>query len=197
MVKKLLKQEFKYYVTTVPLILIMILGLGVMNAVIQFFENTSWVYALINFGATSMLYLGIVAGSVVSTVLVIVRFYKNMYSAEGYLTFTLPVSNTQHILVKLLAAVAVQSMVFITSMVSVMIVLSGNTYKVVIGEAFGLIFRELAESLGAFNTIFYILEFILIVFASVAANVLSFYACMTVGQLAKKNIGLNSCKRQK
>ena len=78
MVKKLLKQEFKYYMTTVPLIVIMFLGLGVMNWIIQFFESDSWIYNLIISSTTSMLYLGIVAGSVVSTILIIVRFYKNM-----------------------------------------------------------------------------------------------------------------------
>ena len=187
MVKKLLKQEFKYYMTTVPLIVIMFLGLGVMNWIIQFFESDSWIYNLIISSTTSMLYLGIVAGGVVSTILIIVRFYKNMFSSEGYLTFTLPVSNAQHILVKLLAAIAVQSLIFIAMMASALIVLSGNSYRVVVGELFGYIIRELVQSLGVFNTIFYILEFVLIVFTSLAASVLSYYACMTVGQMAKKN----------
>ena len=72
-------------------------------------------------------------------------------------------------------------------MASALIVLSGNSYRVVVGELFGYIIRELVQSLGVFNTIFYILEFVLIVFTSLAASVLSYYACMTVGQMAKKN----------
>ena len=187
MVKKLLKQEFKYYITTVPFIIIMLFGLGVMNWIIQFFESDSWIYNLILSGTTSMLNLGMIGGAIVSTILIIVRFYKNMFSSEGYLTFTLPVSNTQHILVKLLAAIAVQSIVLASVWASIAIVLSGNSYRTVIGEALRWIIRELSDSLGAFNMIFYILEIILIFFALLASNVLSYYACMTVGQMAKKN----------
>ena len=187
MVKKLLKQEFKYYVTTVPFIVITVLGLGVLNWAVQFFESTSWVYNLIISSSTTMLALGIAAASVLSIVLVIVRFYKNMFTAEGYLTFTLPVSNAQHILVKLLAGLAVQSIVLASVWASVAIVLSGVTYKVVWGELFGMVARELVDGLGVFNTILYALEILLIFFASLSSTVLSYYACMTVGQMAKKN----------
>ena len=48
--------------------------------------------------------IGIVAFSVVSLVLVYVRFYKNLYTDEGYLTFTLPVKISEILNSKIILA---------------------------------------------------------------------------------------------
>ena len=53
-----------------------------------------------------------------AVVLGVIRFYKNLFTKEGYLTFTLPVTSTQHILVKSTTAVLVQIVSIIAIMLS-------------------------------------------------------------------------------
>ena len=53
-----------------------------------------------------MLYMGVMmAAFVVTAVILIQRFYKNLLGSEGYLMFTLPVTVTQHLLSKTIIAV--------------------------------------------------------------------------------------------
>ena len=105
MVKKLLKQEYKYYIRTFIFILPAILLLGLSVRVIQFFEVNHFLYYLAFGGLLVMFFGGSAAVIIAAEVLAIVRFYKNMYSTEGYLTFTLPVTNHQHLISKLIAHV--------------------------------------------------------------------------------------------
>ena len=53
------------------------------------------------------------------------RFYKNLLSGEGYLTFTLPFSATQHIVCKLLCGVLVIVIDFIAVIASLLIMVCG------------------------------------------------------------------------
>ena len=49
--------------------------------------------------------IGLCVFGVLSEILILVRFYKNFFSDEGYLTFTLPVRKTQLLNSKLLMSV--------------------------------------------------------------------------------------------
>lgn len=56
---------------------------------------------------TALLYGGVaMAALILTTIILIQRFYKNLLGNEGYLMFTLPVSTGQHIINKLLSASA-------------------------------------------------------------------------------------------
>ena len=98
MVKKLLKQEYKYYIRTLIFILPAVLLLGISVRILQFFETDHYVYWLLFGGAFLIFTVGSCAALIATEVLAVVRFYKNMYSSEGYLTFTLPVSTHQHLI---------------------------------------------------------------------------------------------------
>lgn len=52
-----------------------------------------------------LLMLGIVAAAVISLVFIAMRFYKSLFSNEGYLTFTLPVTAGQILLSKVITGV--------------------------------------------------------------------------------------------
>jgi hypothetical protein len=120
---------------------------------------------------------------ILSTVIGIVRFYKNMYSAEGYLTFTLPVTNAQHIFVKLFVAVVFQTVCLLTVAISGCIVLSGRGMI----RGFMNAMQYAFTGIGAVNMIVFIIEMIIMMLLSVASNMLVYYACITIGQTAKKN----------
>ena len=186
MVKKLLKHEFIYYFRTFSLFLPIVLVIAVAARVFRFFDNGNVINDIAIFSSTAMLVVSCAALLILSTVIGIVRFYKNMYSAEGYLTFTLPVTNAQHIFVKLLAAMVWQTISLLTVFAAGCIALAGPD---LVG-AFNLIAHLIDEvllELGAVHFIAFVMEMLVLVILSAVSNMLLCYACITVGQTAKKN----------
>ena len=187
MVKKLFKHEFIYYFRTFALFLPIVLVIGVMARVFRLFENFDSVLVDIAlFSSFLMLVVACAALIMLSFVVAVVRFYKNMYSAEGYLSFTLPVNNAQHIFVQLLTAICCQAICLLTVVIAATIALSGEPLK-----EFLLVLTagisEFFEEIGAVNFIAFTFDIIVIVLLSVVGNMLLYYACITVGQMAKKN----------
>lgn len=186
MVKKLLKHEFIYYFRTFGLFLPIVLVVGAMTRIFMIFDNGKIINDIIIGFSIITFVVSCAALMILSTVIGIVRFYKNMYSAEGYLTFTLPVTNAQHIFVKLFVAVVFQTVCLLTVVISGCIVLSGK-------ELIDM-FRDIMyamqyafNGIGAVNMIVFIIEMIIMMLLSVASNMLLYYACITIGQTAKKN----------
>ena len=187
MVKKLFKHEFIYYFRTFALFLPIVLVIGVMARVFRLFENfDSALVDIAIFSSAFMLVVSCSALLMLSVVVAVVRFYKNMYSAEGYLTFTLPVNNSQHIFVKLLTAVCCQAICLLTVILAALIALSGEPLSALM-LVLSTGFSEFLEELGTLNFIAFIFDIIVIALLSIVGNMLLYYACITVGQTAKKN----------
>lgn len=132
-----------------------------------------------------MLYFAmLVAVFVVTAVILIQRFYKNLLGDEGYLMFTLPVTVAQHIWSKVIVAIAICFLSGIVALLSIGVLGSGT----------GL-FADIAMLLQQFghviatepNTLGYMLEGILLLVLSTASGVLYLYLCMALGHLAKKH----------
>jgi hypothetical protein len=187
MVKKLFKHEFKYYLRTLPLIYVVLIALGISSRILQIFQNDSDIYSMVLFSSSAMLCFAIVASSVLTTVAIVLRFYKNLYSSEGYLTLTLPISFTQHILVKLVTAVAVQLLNMVAIGIAGAIVLSGpsfsDTVRVILDEFFDGAFN----GVGLVNMLLYAIELFVMLVCSLVFGDLVLYACVSIGQTAKKN----------
>lgn len=186
MVKKLIKHEFIYYIRTLGIALPIVLFIGVMTRVFRFFDNGHIVTDIIIGSSALVLFVACISLIVLSGVAGVVRFYKNMYSSEGYLTFTLPVTNAQHIFVKLLVATVCQTACIWTVIAAGSIALSGRELGEVLGFIAGLI-DGLFVACGAANSIGFILEVVLLLILSAVSSFLLYYACITVGQTAKKN----------
>jgi hypothetical protein len=139
--------------------------------------------------------LGIIAGiltfififtdvviAVVSLVIVIMRFYKNLITDEGYLMFTLPVKTNQLINSKLLAAsiwTIVSALAMISSMFIVFSSLTG-------ASAF---WNELTTQLSLFKdelgSSFYLflIGIVLGIVFTILNSILHIYASIAIGQL--------------
>lgn len=186
MVKKLLKHEFIYYIRSFGLFLPIVLVIGVMARVFRCFGDDTTVNRIMIFSSSMMLIVSCAALVILASVIGIVRFYKNMFSAEGYLTFTLPVTNAEHIFVKLLVAVVFQAICMIVVVAAGAIALSGEALDE-LWRDFYFIFASIFEGVGTANTVGFIIEWVLLVVISAVASMLLFYACITIGQTAKKN----------
>lgn len=186
MVKKLFKHEFIYYLRTFGMFLPIVLAIGAVMRIFRLFNGKN-VISQIAIGSSSlMLVLACAALMFLSTVISVVRFYKNMYSSEGYLTFTLPVTNEQHIFVKLITALVCHAICTITVIIAACIAFSGQ----LLADVFDIILK-LLESAGAifgtFNMVIFAIELVLMLILSIAQTLLLYYTCITVGQTAKKN----------
>lgn len=118
-----------------------------------------------------------------SFVLMIQRFYKNLLQDEGYLMFTLPVSIHQHIWSK----VIVSSVWFIATVLAIIaagliVAFQGGFLRELLD-----VFRWFFEGLEklkiseALNGTVYLVEFAVLMFLSLVAFSLQFYAALAAG----------------
>lgn len=189
MVKKLLKYEFMDYFKKMIPITAILLGIAATIRFLYFFETDTSV-----FGITSgSMIFALVGGSVASIVLILVfgirRFYSNLFSNEGYLSMTLPVTPTQHIFAKAVAATVVMIYDLIIIVAAVMTATAGEVCTEII-KAGWYLWKQAFGYFGA-NQIAYLCYFAVIVILKIANTFMLFYTCLTIGQRAKKaKVGL-------
>ena len=212
MLKQLLKYEFK---ATKSLYFGLYLALALLSVVlgVSFRQENAWADNT-NFGRLEVilmvLYLSVIfAIAVLCFVSTIQRFYKNLLGREGYLMHTLPVTETQLILSKLITSMVwvlcsgLVGIVCITVMVAVG-VFDPETFGMVDWESWKQLWGMLYGELG---TKFWLVMFwtILINLARLASLILCVYAaCMIAHQFKKQTmvagilafIGMNVVENQ-
>ncbi len=182
---KLFKYEMIAYMRSLIPIWIVLLGTAVLNRIVQIFEVDSTVYNII-FGSSVFVYvIGIILTFVMTFINTITRFYRNLFTSEGYLSFTLPVSTAQHIWVKLLSALTVNIINLIAIILSVAIITIGDV-GVEILKAAAYMIKSLIPYMNV-HACFYIAEFLLMLLTALICGILLFYTCIAIGQLSKKN----------
>ena len=185
MVKKLIKWDFASYLRLLLPVQLILLGIAALNRFIQLFEDSSSSAYEIVFGSSVFLYVvSVIVAIVLTFVVSIVRFYQGMYTNEGYLTHTLPVTPAQHIFSKLIVTMLFYLGTFFAIFLSFIILTLGEL-NIEIFKAFGYMFGKLTEySRGHF--IMYFIELILLILGSLITSTLSIYFCISIGQLAQK-----------
>jgi hypothetical protein len=182
MLSKLLKHEFK---ATARLLLPLYLVLSVLTIMERIAINLNFKGALdIIPGFLTMAYfLSIVAIAVVSCVIIILRFYKNLMTDEGYLMFTLPVKPQQLINSKLLVS-------FVWTIVSVVFIILSLFGAFITKDRFDMltdgirmVFTEMQHEFGTLNMNLFIIELIVLMILGIINNILIIYASIAVGQL--------------
>ncbi len=185
MVGKLFKYEFASYLRTWLPVQIIMLGIAALGRFVQFFEADTTVYKII-FGSSVVVYaLSIIVSFVLTGILCIVRFYKNLFTGEGYLSFTLPVTPAQHILIKLLATVAVEIGTFIVALTSVCIITSGELFNEIL-KAIAYLTNMATDILGT-HLVLYVIEFIFMLIMASVCGTLLIYGCISIGQTFNKS----------
>lgn len=193
-----LKSIFKYWwLFAVSSVGVSVLGavslLGFTSAMQAATETDFSVFiGLMCFFAFLFSLLALSAFIIVAEILIYVRFYKNLFSDEGYLTFTLPVKRHQLLTSKLIMAIITEACtvtLFFVEIVSIFLVGLGPLFLETFGldsigtlfEALGLIFAEL----GVFSVI-YIIEALLLSLVTSAFSVLLVFACISFGSMIAK-----------
>ena len=194
MFKKLLKHDFKaIYKNALPLS-IAALACSVIGGIsINILNHSSNIHSVFKamLGLSSLLSaLVIVAAILGFQILIYAHFYKNLFTDEGYLTFTLPVKRFSILLSKTLNALIWTTISGVVAVVLVLIcmIFAGETVGVVeLFKSFAKIFA-FRSFLEGFWIMVYILEGILICMAISAMQINLIQFCIAFGStLAKKH----------
>lgn len=182
MLTKLIKYDLKYGVKIFVLLQVMQLAAAVIGRVF-FLErmnfhapSASFLPALILFYATFLLIFSAV--SLGTMLLIAVRFYKNLFTDEGYLTWTIPATPIQHLWSKLLSGSIWYCLSQILSMLSFIIMISGKNMRNIYEE----IASDVTEILGMPLPSFIRLVFVMSILG-VITSVIMIYFCIVIGQL--------------
>lgn len=122
---------------------------------------------------------------VITMILIINRFYKNLVCDEGYLMFTLPVTVSEHIFSKLLIAYFWSFLSSIIFLFSVCLIVYGHG----LGESFDFIFQFIRHSRDYYGSDIYvtIVIFFFATFIQGFHSILQIYLSIAVGQLVNKH----------
>lgn len=183
MLNKLLKYEFK---STARLFLplyfavLFFAGINRLLFVNSFFENkdTFNVKTIISIISMFVYVILIVGICVLTLVVVIQRFYKNLLGDEGYLMFTLPVQPWKHILSKLTVSMFWSILSVIIALCSILI-LSNAPIIQSLPDIFELIGRYFGYA-GYF-------EIPILCLLLLAFSIVLIYAAIALGQLFSKH----------
>lgn len=120
----------------------------------------------------------IVAVNICSWLMVTFRFYRNLFSREGYLSWTLPVSGIKQLWAKIISGCILMWVDTIIIALGMLVLFTGRN----VTEAYSLIAAEATKELGMTFTALCLYTFWLCI-ASCIASVISSYFCVAVGQL--------------
>lgn len=200
MLKKLMKHEWKNISKVGGIVLLVILGLTVSGYLFLRFSplmtllesdasSGGWIYmmaAIFGFFTYCIACCGATYGMIFYTGF---RFYKTMYSEQGYLTHTLPVTPGQLLTSKLLVSGCWTVITYLAVVLSVFILfagaINGHPDSVTIWDVLSEIFIGFQEvGMPLVKISLYYLQSLLI---CPFVMVMQIFGCLTVGQLSKKH----------
>ncbi len=178
MLNKIMKYELK--ATTrifLPLFAAALLS-ALINRVIMLLSPDSWQAPAV---ISMTLYVIILIGMFVMTFIVLIqRFYKNLLSEEGYLMHTLPVNPWVHITGKLLISSLWTLLSGIVAILSVLIIAADGGFLREAGHVLSEIIQGITDTKGAPLLVF---QVILTFFIALFSGPLMIYAAIAIGHL--------------
>lgn len=185
MVKKLFKHESLAYLRVWLPMMLILFTVAIFGKIMYLFNIDSLSLRIIKSSATVIYVISAIAAIGLTCVFSVVRFYKNLYSCEGYLSFTLPVTPTNHITVKLITACLFQIGSILCFILSLLII-TGSEFKREFLANFKSVTDVLYTACGN-HLILYIIELVTLALLAMIIGNLIFYMCITIGQTFKKN----------
>ena len=189
MLKKLYKYELYSLFRNLLPIYAAVLGFALLSRLTLLIKTDNPLLQIPAGISTTVYAFSIIAVFVVGMVVVVMRFYKNLLSGEGYLTFTLPFTATQHIVCKLLCGVLVIVIDFIAVIASLLIMGAGTEVLAEVFEVLKSGFEFAGQNLTAAQIMSLTAEFIIAIIIGMFQSLLMFYAAIAIGQQFKSRVG--------
>ena len=185
------KSNYKWYCITFAILLTLSIFMGFVagsslrpEAINRYSEYpTSISGIIVTFYLLFLLLFSAACSVFVSnTIIIIRRFYKNVFGREGYLTWTLPVTPHQILLSKLLSAFVWTLLCMLTMFISGLVIF-GIALPLV-----GFPFNEIFKYIGEIPDLWlWIVKYGFLNLLQILSGILFFYLAISVGQLFKKN----------
>ena len=185
MVKKLFKHEFKAWLRVMPIIWGIVIAAAGLHRIVRLFEVGSTYYNVISGSALVMYAVALIVCIAAPVVFGVVRFYRNMFTGEGYLTLTLPVTTESHLWVKTLTATAFTVASVLVAILSVPVITMGELFAEICKAGAYIVRIIPAEYKGHF--IGYCFEIPLLLLVAIFGAHTYYDTCICIGQCAKKN----------
>lgn len=201
MLRKLIKHEFSATGRIMLPVLAAIIVLSVMAGFsTRILDNPNSSSFLNGIGILTLCayFTALFSVGIITFVIMIQRFEKNLLGDEGYLMFTLPASVDAHIFSKLIVSVVWFACAALISLSMVLMVLSADTQALGsfvmgldgLGEVLGRGFSYLGggnTAAGIAHTVGYVLELIIGAVVFTAELCLRFYSAMAIGYSFKNH----------
>jgi len=183
MLRKLLKHEFRATGRVMlPLYLVVLLTSVGANFSIRFgldsSDNTfvTMLYVLVMMAFV----IALVSVCIITLVLMVRRFYKNLLGDEGYVMFTLPASVHQHVWSKLIVSVVWFAATAAVVSLAILILAFDVSFVHGIVDVMAFLLKRL-DFYYAFNGAAIVAEVLAVAFLSCAVTCLQFYAALAIG----------------
>lgn len=193
MLSKLLKYDFKavfkyWWIAAVSSVALSLIG-GTCWSILESDRNLPTVVTVLSVLGIILVVLGYVAFAILSAILIYLRFYKNFFTDEGYLTFTLPVKRADLLNSKLIMSTltTLATCIILLADVGIMvcIVYAEKIFSPDFWKELTNIWNEVYRELGGFLPV-YLVEFLLLFVLAVIFGNLFMFVCITFGSLITK-----------
>lgn len=183
MLGKLLKYEFRATGRTfLPMYALLI----VMALVNKFFFSNKLEYFKIPQIISMTVFIVVIVGiSVMTLIITIQRFNKNLLTDEGYLSFTLPVKTHTHIDAKMIVSFVWTVLSILVSLIAIFVLVADHNAMAELGKFFG----EMSDAIYKAGPGFYVvlLECIILLIVGTLGGIAEIYLAITIGNLSSKH----------
>ncbi len=195
MLGKLIKHEFAATWRVMLILSLILVGIGIVlictfGGLSVMLENTpdynEGALTFTVFSLVMILFVATIAVFILAKVFLVIRYYRNLYTAEGYLTFTLPASTTQVITAKVIVGMVWTLLITFLLFFICFCGIFGFSLAIADPVDFPSMSSDLVEIVTFDNSIMFPLLVIIYLFSAITA-LLSYYFCITVGQLWAKH----------
>lgn len=194
MLKKLFKYEFRWMLCKMLIVWIVVFGLGVVcclsgimtDLLADAIEKSSFLKAIFMAGNVSVFAL-LSFSEVVSVVFCFIisatRFYRNLYSSEGYFTLCTPTKPSEHVFCKMLTTVCFFLMTIVVCFVATLISQAHSGFEII--EHIGVLLKNIfSRPLWWLYTIEILIGFAALVFFAISEG----YLAVSLGQAFKNRV---------
>ncbi len=182
MLGKLMKYELKATSRLLLPLYLILICITILDRIILSFNIYNGIMGMISGILIFGFVLTVVSILVVTMILMINRFYKNLLSEEGYLMFTIPVKADQLIVSKLITTI-------FWTILSIAAILGSVFLAFATPDRMDMVMVSIKESILDFKTTFggswvlITVELVILCIVSLIANTLMFYVSIAIGQL--------------
>ncbi len=200
MLKKLLKYDFNaifkyWWIGAITTFILSFVGYACEKVIYSPKDLPESVYIFATLGVM-LVVLSYVVFAFITALLVYIRFYKHLFSDEGYLTFTLPVKRNQILSSKLITGCVATLLTAIVTIINTVITFLPLIKDDFFYRGWEKDFEEAVNNLitahGIFNLVIEAVEILLIVVTAIILITLFTYLCITVGCIVSKKAKLAS-----